>query len=79
MFSFARGVNSRAELETLTPGLRPERRFAGSGIMILKYPDDDCILVETLILNHNENILYSIILYEMSTSNRYFNFALSVF
>ena len=28
-----------------------------------KYPDDDCILVETLILNHNENILYLSILY----------------
>ena len=31
---FYPGVNSRAELVTLAPGLRPERRFApfGSGI-----------------------------------------------
>ncbi len=28
MLSFSPGVNSRAELVTLAPGLRPERRFA---------------------------------------------------
>ncbi len=28
MLSFSLGVNSRAELVTLAPGLRPERRFA---------------------------------------------------